>query len=246
MGRCSVLKGIDVVLNAFFRDIVRLGSLCQHLGVVDSLSSTGDLLASHEEIVGKGVVGVLRVDHGVEGTSGHGVSVKHVEIGVVLFSHNPSKGLLSLRAQVFEGILFVPSLLEHLTACFEVKLDNRVGTFELLEGVLVVNDGKFLGMSLLEVLGQVNDHVADKVEHLKVMVLDLHFHIEASELAQMPVGVGVFSTENGADFKDALHIAAEGHLLVELGGLRETSILLEVLEAEHVCATFRGTSDELG
>lgn len=68
------------------------------------------------------------------------------------------------------------------------------------------------------------------------MVLEFHFNIKSCEFAKMSVGVRVLSTENWSDFEDALEVAAERHLLVELGALGETRVLLEVLQAEHVRA----------
>ena len=77
------------------------------------------------------------------------------------------------------------------------------------------------------------------------MILEFHLKIEACKLAQMPWGVRVLSSENRSDFEDTAEITAQSHLLVKLRTLGQTCILLEVLEFENICSTFRGTSNEL-
>jgi len=49
------------------------------------------------------------------------------------------------------------------------------------------------------------------------MVLEFHFHVEASEFAKMAVGVRVLSSEHGSDLEHTGEATANGHLLVELG-----------------------------
>lgn len=69
--------------------------------------------------------------------------------------------------------------------------------------------------------------------YLKVMIFNCHFNIKANELTQMPVGVGVFCSEHGANLEDALEPTAHGHLLVELRRLRQASRLAVVVQLEH-------------
>lgn len=74
---------------------------------MDTLCTTGDFLTSHEEIVGVGVVGVVRVEHGVEWTSIRGITVEHVKVSVVFFTDKSSKLLLVLSVQVLKWVLNV-------------------------------------------------------------------------------------------------------------------------------------------
>ena len=140
MRRCTILESIDVVFDLLDWNSAGLSSLCQHLRVVNTLRSTGDLFTSHEEVVRVGVVGVIRVEHGVEGAGVDGVAVKHVEIGVMSFLDETSESLLGFSAEILEGILLDASFLEHGNTILEVNLDDWVRNLELLEGILVVDN----------------------------------------------------------------------------------------------------------
>jgi hypothetical protein len=87
MGWCSILEGINVLLDGLNWDLVMLSSLGKELWVMDSLGSTGDLFSSHEEVVGVSVVLIMRVKHGVEGSSIGGIPIEHVEISMILLPH---------------------------------------------------------------------------------------------------------------------------------------------------------------
>lgn len=91
-----------------------------------------------------------------------------------------------------------------------------------------------------------HEHISKEIQDFEVVLVEDHLDIEASEFTQMSVGVGVFSTEDGTDFEDSVHITAQDHLLVELRALSEASFLAEVVEAEDISATLGGTTDELG
>lgn len=237
MGGSTVLERIDVVLDGLDGDALGRGSLGEHDRVVHSLSSRGDLLSAHEEIVRVGVVLVMRVKHGVEGASIDGVAVKHVEVSIVLLPDEATESLLGLSGQVLKRVLIVASFLQHGDSFLEVHFENWVANLELLERILLVDDGELATKSGLEVLNHVDHHIADDVKHFEVVILEFHLHIEASELAQMPVGVGVFSSEDGTDLEDATHVSAKSHLLVELGALGEARILVEILQLENVGTT---------
>lgn len=75
------------------------------------------------------------------------------------------------------------------------------------------------------------------------MLLDGHLHIEASELAQMSVGIGILGSEDWSNFEYAIKVTAECHLLIKLWTLSEARWLIEVLEGEYVRATLRSTTD---
>jgi hypothetical protein len=56
VGRRSEPEGVDVRLHGVWLDALLLHLLAEEVGVVDSLSSREDLLASHEEVVRVGEV----------------------------------------------------------------------------------------------------------------------------------------------------------------------------------------------
>jgi hypothetical protein len=49
-----------------------------------------------------------------------------------------------------------------------------------------------------------NKKFTNQIQHLKVVILELHFYIETSELAQVAIRIGVLSTENWSNLEDAL------------------------------------------
>ena len=100
MGGSTVLERIDVVLDGLDGDALGRGSLGEHDRVVHSLSSRGDLLSTHEEIVRVAVVRIVWVQHGVEGSDGGGVSIEHVEIGIMLILDDLAEGSLSFSREI--------------------------------------------------------------------------------------------------------------------------------------------------
>ena len=140
MSRCSILESIDVILNGRDRDAEGLSSLGKHLRVMHSLGTTGDLLSAHEEVIGVCIVGIIGVDHGVEGTCIDWVAVKHIEISVIFVFDETTEGFLGLSAQVLQGILLYSSLGEHGNTLLEAELEDWVGNLELLERILIIDD----------------------------------------------------------------------------------------------------------
>ena len=239
MWGCTVLEGVDVVLDCLNSETALFSSLLQEYGVVNTLSSGSDLLTSHEEIVRVSEAGVLRVQHSVKGSGTDGVSIQHVEVSVILLTHNSAKSFLSLSAQILEFRLLVASLIDKLNTFTEVELKDGVSTLEFLEGVLIIDNAKFTSISDLHLREHEDEELTNQVEYFEVMVLEFHLKIETSEFTQVAVGVGVLGAENWSNFEDTLQITAESHLLVKLRGLSEASILLEVFEVEYVGTTFR-------
>lgn len=83
----SVLEGVDVVADRGWVDSAFLGSLLEKEGVVETLSTRSDLLASHEEVVGAGEVWIVLARHGIERPGFLGVAMEHVEIGIVFLTN---------------------------------------------------------------------------------------------------------------------------------------------------------------
>ena len=84
MIRSTILKRLDVVFDLLDRNAQPLGSLSQHSWVMDTLCATSYFLTAHEEIVRIRVLGIIWVNHSVEGASIDWISVQHEEISVIL------------------------------------------------------------------------------------------------------------------------------------------------------------------
>jgi hypothetical protein len=86
VGERSILEGVDVVAQGIDGDAHVLDALLKEDGAVYSLSPTGDLLSTHEEIIAASIPGIVLTGHGIEGTSIIGVAMKHIEVSVILLS----------------------------------------------------------------------------------------------------------------------------------------------------------------
>lgn len=53
----------------------------------------------------------------------------------------------------------------------------------------------------------------------------------------MSAGVGVLRPEHGPDLKYTVKVSRDGHLLVQLGGLGQTSRTTEIIRLEHTGTT---------
>ena len=245
VGRCSILECINVILNSVEWYFVGCSSLSEEFGVMNSLRSRCDLFATHEEIVRIGVVGIVRVQHCVEWTSICRVSVQHVKVSVIFFFDKFSECLFGVSAEIVELSLLNSRLREHLDGVFEVELDHWFLALKRFKRVLLIDDCQFLGVFGFQALEYVHKHVCEQIQYLKVVLVEDHLDIEASEFAQMSVRVGVLGAEHWSNFEDALHVAAQNHLLGELGRLRQTRFLAEVVETEHIRTAFGSAADQL-
>lgn len=88
MGRSSILERINIFLDSVRRNVMGKGSFLEEFWFVDSLSTTSNLLTSHEEIIRVSIVRVVWVKHGVERSGICGISIQHKEVGIILFSNN--------------------------------------------------------------------------------------------------------------------------------------------------------------
>lgn len=116
---------------------------------------------------------------------------------------------------------------------------------------------ELLGEASIEAIEDVHEHVGNHVHGLVVMLFDRHLHVQAHELRQMAVGVGVLRSEHGADLEHALEIRARRrHLLVQLRRLRQTRLRPEIVQPtphapaprslEHVRPALRRSGIDLG
>src|SRR3954470_9856204 len=90
MRSAALSECIDVILEPFSTRVDALCSHCclQFLCIVDTLSTTHNLLTSHEKVVRIGKIRIGWMNLGVKGSHSHGKLVKDVEVSVVLFSND--------------------------------------------------------------------------------------------------------------------------------------------------------------
>ena len=98
----------------------------------------------------------------------------------------------------------------------------------------------------LDALEDEQEHLVDHIHDLVVVVLESHLEVETGELGQVPVGVGILSPEDGANFVDALHISGDGHLLSQLRGLCQERWPAEVVDFEDGGTRLGGSGLEFG
>jgi len=124
-----------------------------------------------------------------------------------------------------------------------MELDDWCFTLEGLKWVLSTDNFQLFCVSLLDTFENEGEKFGQHIENFEVMFLDGHFHIETSEFAQMSVCIGIFSSEDWSNFKHAIEVTTESHLLVKLWALSEARWLVEIFECEYVGTTFRCTTD---
>mmetsp|Transcript_19456 Transcript_19456/g.46937 ORF Transcript_19456/g.46937 Transcript_19456/m.46937 type:complete len:395 (+) Transcript_19456:650-1834(+) len=90
------------------------------------------------------------------------------------------------------------------------------------------------------------EHPVDHVKNLVVVLVENHLHVQACELREVAVGVGVLSSEYGADLKDPLHVPLQRHLLVQLRRLRHVRHSIKVPQLENVRPSLRRRRNQLG
>lgn len=101
---------------------------------------------------------------------------------------------------------FLSRFTEHLDTLLEGDSRHFAG-FRELEGLDVVDASDelgFLAVAGVELLEDEEHEIFQDAHDFVVVFLELHFQIEAGELGQVTRGVGVLSTEDGADFHDLL------------------------------------------
>ena len=76
-----------------------------------------------------------------------------------------------------------------------------------------------------------------------VVLVEGHFQIESDEFSKMSVGVAVLGSEDVSNHHDLLKASGDQALLVELWGLCEVALLLEVLHLKYGRTTFGGSSE---
>jgi hypothetical protein len=139
----------------------------------------------------------------------------------------------------------VAIFLQKLDTFLEVEFQARFSNLEWFEGILFIDSFKFFCESLFKSFEDIDEHVGQEIKNFKVVLLELHLYIEACEFTQVPVGVGVFSSENGSNFKHSLEVTTNNHLFVKLRALSQASFLTKVVQSEHIGTSFTCTTNEL-
>jgi hypothetical protein len=135
---------------------------------------------------------------------------------------------------------------EHLHTIRKVQADGLLREYEVF-GRVELADGFDLAAVLgLQAMKDGPERAVEHVDNLVVVVLDGHLQVEPGELGQMPVRVGVFGAEDGPDLVDALHVGRDGHLLAELGRLRQEDGPTKVVDLEDTGARFGSATLKLG
>ena len=90
MRKCSIAEALDVISDGVDIDPHLPGSFFQHCAIMDPLSATRYLFASHENVETVGIVGCVFLGHCVEGPDSCWVVVQYVEVGIVLLFYQIS------------------------------------------------------------------------------------------------------------------------------------------------------------
>mmetsp|Transcript_25663 Transcript_25663/g.42207 ORF Transcript_25663/g.42207 Transcript_25663/m.42207 type:complete len:209 (+) Transcript_25663:531-1157(+) len=188
----------------------------------------------------------MRIGHGVEGTNGQWELVEDVKVGVILVFHK----LAQLALLGSREIVIIPNLhpcgTQHGNTVLELDAERGLEELEWFERELELYGLQLLSKPLLEVFKDVHEEPIKDVQNLRVMLLYCHLKIETHKLGQMPMCVGVLCTEHWRNLEHTLKVPAHGHLLVQLRGLGQTRVPLEIFEPEDCRTALTSSSNELG
>ena len=157
MCRCTILEGVNVVLDRGHWYAEVFGTLGQHFWFVNTLSTTSDLLAPHEEVIRVGIIRVVWIQHSVKWSGSSWITVEHVEISVVFLFDETTKSLLSFSRKIFERRLLNSLLVKHLDTILEMELDYWGLALEVLERILLFNDISLLLVTLFDAFEDVDE-----------------------------------------------------------------------------------------
>lgn len=73
-----------------------------------------------------------------------------------------------------------------------------------------------------------------------------HLNIHTREFTQMPVSKWILSPEHRPDLEHSFQVRADSHLLVQLWGLSQACINVELLGFEHSWTTLTRACDQFG
>ena len=112
------------------------------------------------------------------------------------FTRRPSSALLR-GAEIAERVdVLDAGFLEHAHALGPPG-GASVEILELLVRELLRDNLELVRETLVETVEHVSEEVIEHVEHLEEVQLDGHLHVEAGELAQVAMGVGILRGNTG-------------------------------------------------
>ena len=129
VGEDTKLEALEVFLHAERLDAGLPHALLEQVRPVDTLTTSGDFLATEEDVEGVGETVILGVEMGIEGANRGGELVDDVIVGLVLLLDDPAQLDLGAGAQIL-----------NLGSGFAVVI-GPAGIVEQLDGILEGNDG---------------------------------------------------------------------------------------------------------
>ncbi len=204
-----------------------------------SLGSRSDFFSSHEEVVGTGEVVVVGARHRVERAGCFRVSVKEIQVSSVFLTNYLSQFTFHFCWKIFHHVPFNSVFIQKFHSFFECQLRNRFDESERFERELFVYCFKFVLETRLKVFENIREHICESIHQLMVVFFNHHFQIHSCKFTQMSVSMTVLSSEDWSNFKHSLKITHNSHLFVELRRLGQTSSFAEIIQFEHIWATFR-------
>mmetsp|Transcript_3391 Transcript_3391/g.5223 ORF Transcript_3391/g.5223 Transcript_3391/m.5223 type:complete len:216 (+) Transcript_3391:282-929(+) len=215
MRKGSISERIDIRSYSLDFNSPSTGTFLNEFRFMNTLGTRQNLLATNEDIVTVREFWVVWVGHGVERTNIQGVLVHNKEVGIILLPHNVTQLLLVFSTQVIVITLVDSGLPQQLASGGIINLERLLKVLQILKSMLLLHSLNFLSALFRKSVKNVNKQISQHIQHLIVMLNDGHFQIQSSKLTQVPTCVGIFSTEDRANFEDALEsTTCRSHLLV--------------------------------
>mmetsp|Transcript_9352 Transcript_9352/g.12406 ORF Transcript_9352/g.12406 Transcript_9352/m.12406 type:complete len:254 (+) Transcript_9352:280-1041(+) len=241
-------KRINIGFNILERNSPDLGSLFKQIRFMNTLGTRQNFLPADKEIIGIGQFWIFRVGHGVKWTNRQRVLVHKEKVRLVFFLDNVTQFLFIFGRQIFEIILFHTGHITQQLASFCIReFECWSQVLQILKWMLLSYTFQFIFAAFIETIKNGNKQITVNLKNFIVMFLNHHFQIQTSKFTQVTTCVGLFCAENRPRGKDPFKSRTGcRHLFVQLGALRQTSLLAKVIQGEDIRSTFRCSTNQFG
>jgi poly-beta-hydroxyalkanoate depolymerase len=107
-------------------------------------------------------------------------------------------------------------LFEKSNTLLECNFNNWVFAFEWFKFELFIDGFQLSSEFFLQTIENVWEEFSKEIKDFEVMLFDSHLDIQAYKLTHMSVSERVLCSKNWTNFKDALEISHNAHLLIQL------------------------------
>mmetsp|Transcript_20252 Transcript_20252/g.34586 ORF Transcript_20252/g.34586 Transcript_20252/m.34586 type:complete len:222 (-) Transcript_20252:867-1532(-) len=210
---------------------------------MNTLSTRQNLLTTNHEIIRICDFFIVGVEHSVKWTSGSREFIQTIKVGAKFFFDQLTQSTFIDSRQIFKWTLFDTSIIQHFHTFRERHQRRWKFHFKRGDRVLLRDESNVVFVFFLQTSEDRFKHVVHHVQHLVIVFVERHFQIHANEFSHVARCVAVLGTKHRSDFKDAIHIGTDAHLLVKLRRLCKIGMSTKITNVKHIGTAFRFESN---